>query len=389
VNGSTLLFLTSFVLLCRVAGGDVFHLRSGGTLRGTWLNRDDAWAREYEIATPEGLTLRVAAADVATRERETPAKVEYERRAPHVAHTVEAQWELAQWCAEQGLKTERIAHLQNIIALEPNHARARLALGDVQINGQWQTSAEHHAEHGYQRLAGKWRTAPDVALANEAAQREKTEREWIMKLRRWRADLQTDKAAAAREQFQQLADPLALSALERLLRDEREPRLMPLYYDVLVRMNTAASHRLLLEVTLAAASPALFWEGFERLRKVPPQVLERPLLEALRSSDGLVIDRAAYVVGKTQSARLASPLIEALVTVQRVATGQQAGQTTSSFGSDGSIGLSRGGPAVIEVPVQHPPVLEALVALTGQNFGYDQRSWRLWYDIEKDRLLAR
>ena len=46
----------------------------------------------------------------------------------------------------------------------------------------------------------------------------------------------------------------------------------------------------------------------------------------------------------------------------------------------GGIGMGMGGgPKVVAVPMQNQAVLDVLVALTGQNFGFDQRAWKTWY----------
>jgi hypothetical protein len=366
---------------------DVFVLKSGGEIQGERLNRHDAYAKEYEIRTTSGLTLRVPATEIVSREREAALLAEYERKAPRAANTIEAQWALAQWCLEHGLKKERRTHLENILQLDTNHAGARHALGYVQIRNRWQTTAEFHEQEGYQRLAGRWRVAQDVTLHAEAESREQELREWLLKLKRWRADLNSEKAAAAREQFESLSDPNALAAVQWLMRVERNTKLLPMYFDILLRMSSTAAQECLLQATLSAANRGLFLEGCERVLKLPPHLIQRPLLDALRSKENEIINRAAYLLGKTQDARVAAPLIEALVTSHRVATGENSAQTTTSFSAGGGIGMSRGGPSVVEIPVQNREVLEALVALTGQNFQYDQRAWRYWYDIEKARIF--
>jgi hypothetical protein len=42
-------------------------------------------------------------------------------------------------------------------------------------------------------------------------------------------------------------------------------------------------------------------------------------------------------------------------------------------------------PTVIRRSLQNQGVLDALVAITGQNFGYDQRAWNTWYANQKAR----
>jgi len=53
---------------------------------------------------------------------------------------------------------------------------------------------------------------------------------------------------------------------------------------------------------------------------------------------------------------------------------------STTFGSGGDSGLSMGGsgPKASKVVARNERVLEALVALTGKNFGWDEAAWKVW-----------
>ena len=59
---------------------------------------------------------------------------------------------------------------------------------------------------------------------------------------------------------------------------------------------------------------------------------------------------------------------------------------TSTFnkkgGGGGGLAMNQK-PKIIPHYVQNQGVLDALVAITGQNFGYDERAWRTWYRNQK------
>jgi hypothetical protein len=64
------------------------------------------------------------------------------------------------------------------------------------------------------------------------------------------------------------------------------------------------------------------------------------------------------------------------------------------FGSNGgtSMGMGGGGPKVVSMPVKNQAVLDALVAITGQNFGFEPKLWKNWAAAQKkpaDTLDAR
>src|SRR5262249_2444779 len=109
----------------------------------------------------------------------------------------------------------------------------------------------------------------------------------------------------------------------------------------------------------------------------------------LRNPENQQVNRAAQLLGKLGDPRVCAPLIEALVTKKKIATGDNPEQTSTSFGGNGSIGMNRGGPSIVEVPLQNRDVPEALVVRTHQNFNDDARAWRSWYDLEKGRLFSK
>ena len=51
-------------------------------------------------------------------------------------------------------------------------------------------------------------------------------------------------------------------------------------------------------------------------------------------------------------------------------------------GGGGGLGMNQK-PVTIHHTLENQGVLDALVAITGQNFGYDQRAWNTWYRNQK------
>jgi len=56
---------------------------------------------------------------------------------------------------------------------------------------------------------------------------------------------------------------------------------------------------------------------------------------------------------------------------------------SASFGSGGGGLAMGGGPKIFIKHIPNQAVLDALVALTGHNFNFDQRAWRQWYAAQK------
>ncbi len=62
---------------------------------------------------------------------------EYEKQRSKLSGTVQGHWQIATWCAQRRLAEQCRAHLNAIIKLEPDHSRARRALGFQLVEGEW------------------------------------------------------------------------------------------------------------------------------------------------------------------------------------------------------------------------------------------------------------
>jgi HEAT repeat protein len=108
-----------------------------------------------------------------------------------------------------------------------------------------------------------------------------------------------------------------------------------------------------------------------------------PYVEALKSKDNVIVNRAGEALARIGDAAAISPLIDALVTSHKYQVAPQGPGMTTSFSPDGTGGggFSVGGrPKIETVSEENPAVLQALKKLSGgQNFDYDKVAWRRWY----------
>src|SRR5262245_7463175 len=89
---------TFLVLACAGSlSADIFVLESGGQVEGEWLNCNEQPPLKYEVRRG-GVTITFPLSQVRETIRQSPAELEYARRAPVAADTVEEQWQLAEWC---------------------------------------------------------------------------------------------------------------------------------------------------------------------------------------------------------------------------------------------------------------------------------------------------
>jgi hypothetical protein len=385
---SSIAMLAALTALSGTTRGDVFLLRSGGQVEGEWTNRDQSQTAGSEVRTSTGIRIRIAVDQVEQRAPQLKGEAEYERLAPTYGSAIEDQWRLAEWCRVKGLPHRRTGHLKAILALDSNHVAARRALGYRQHGNQWLTLEEQKRSAGYELYRGRWRLMQDIEIQEEKAKRDLAQAEWLIKLKRWRAELAGDHALQAYQHFEEVRDPLAVPSVSKLLAQEPHRKVKLLYLDILQRIGDGSAVQGLLQTALNDPDHEIFLETADRLGKLPPRRIAKPLVDALRDPNNVRVNRAAYLIGKAGDKTLVAPLVEALITLHRTTVVPNGGDSTS-FSADGGVGISRGNdPQVVEVPVQNRVVLEALVELTGQNFDYDQRTWRRWYDLERGRIFA-
>jgi hypothetical protein len=119
----------------------------------------------------------------------------------------------------------------------------------------------------------------------------------------------------------------------------------------------------------------------------------------LQSKDGKnieVVKRASVALGRMKDSSAIPTLIDHLIVMQKVQVGtpKPAGNMSGTFSKDGSGGIgfgAGGGSKVVDMPVKVQPALDALVAITGQNYDFQPKVWKTWYQSQKkaDTLDAR
>lgn len=373
------------VVACKPIRGDIFVLESGGRIEGEWLNRDEQLLTKYLIRRG-GLTFSLPSAEVREAIRQSPAEIEYAKRAPAAADTVEGQWELAEWCRKNNLTHERQTHLRRVIELDPNHQQARFALGYQFQKGQWITRSDARRQEGYEYYRGKWRTPQEIELLEQGSRSELADKEWLGRLKRWRNEL--DDPAKSRLAYKSLAeidDPAAVRPIGEFFARERRRDVKALYAEILARMKTPGAIRILVDRALSDLDDEVFYDCLGKIAGLDVPHLGDRFVASLKDNDNRRINRAAAALARLQDKSAISPLIDALETTHTrvINLGPGADATTTAFSNVGTMMKKGEGPEVQIVHVKNQPVLDALTKLTGTDFGWDQKAWRYWYAQEK------
>jgi hypothetical protein len=260
-----------------------------------------------------------------------------------------------------------------------------------------------------------------LELIERNTQQTEAERSWFKKVHVWHGWLvgkNPERAGEAYHELDTINDSHAVPALVHSFRDEPNEPARVLFVKLLTRLGGSKAFEALVNQSLLDASATVRRMALD---SIPPQSYSEviPLyLKALRHDLNQVVLRAAAALQEIGDAQTIPPLIDALVTTHRYRV-----QVRTPSGQ--SIGFTPGGqmltpgsqavlPAEIEaglltgqypngviyqdatppppgrvrtVTIQHnhqnAEVLGALKRLSGEDFGYDKRTWKLWWASQK------
>jgi hypothetical protein len=378
-------------LWCPVTDAEVFMLKDGGQITGTLLNPQELPRQKYLIQMDTGrITLEKSQVEKVVNP--SAAEREYEQIAPTFPDTVDGQWKLADWCQEHKLTAQRRTHLERIVELEPDHARARALLGYSKIEGKWMTQKEYQESRGLVRYDSKWITPQEAEIRKKTEKNSLAQKEWIMKIRRWQDKLGTDHDEAAQQNFLAITDPLAVYGLGKALQNDTRLKPRQLYIKVLAKIDTPEAIDTLTYAAVDCEVEEVRLTCLDYLKTKDNPKATKYFVAALRSPNNLAVNRAAAALRVMNDPTTIRPLIDALVTTHRqlVSPESNPGSMSAAFNKNGGAGLSVGGsPKVMKQEVRNPAVLDALLSLTkGVNFDYDVLAWQRWYAGHKPAEAA-
>jgi hypothetical protein len=384
------ILLSSFVALAAATSvrADLVELKNGGRLFGDIANASDKSAKNYDIVTDGGGKMSIPRSQVARILSQTPLQDEYHRQARTLANTVEAHWQLALWCKEQKLGGEYRDELNAILKIDPNFEPARLALGHHKLSGGWQSREEVMASRGLVLHEGKYTTSHHLELEKEAQAVKQTDADWNNQLDRWRRWLtgrRKDRSDEALREIRGIKDAAAAPAIVKLLAEEKNPSVKRLMMDVAASLDTPLVLEVLVNISLSDPDEDMRLAALDHLIATGRPGIMRPYVQALRSNDNAIVNRAALALGEIGNRDAIGPLINALVTKHKIQTSNASSdQHAYTFTPNGgtAMNMGGGGPKFETRSIENPAVLAALSKLAGTNFGFNQDTWRGWLTSE-------
>jgi hypothetical protein len=376
----------------RWARGELFILQSGGKVSGEIVPQDPPDKDNLTIKTDSGATITLARSQIKQTLRQRPEEIEYEKLRVRAADTVQGQWELAEWCRENHLLAQREKHLKRVIELDPDHQQARLALGYERHGDTWTTQEELMTKQGYRRYKGRWRLPQEIEIMEKERQKELAQKEWIQKIVTWRNWLGSGRDQQARDNLMAIKDDAAVKGLAEALKNDSRDEARRVFIDALAHIGTTPALMTLTAWTMQENVQDLCLACLEYLRKAKCHDAVVFFVGKLRSKDNTVVNKAGMALGAMGDRTAVGPLIDSLITTHKfkVVTGNP-GQTSAGFGTGpgGSSmggGLSvGGGPKIVSQQLSNEAVHDALVLLTGVDFGLDVAQWKAWYTVQHQR----
>ncbi|HEY1599838.1 MAG TPA: HEAT repeat domain-containing protein [Pirellulales bacterium] len=367
---------------------DTFLLTNGGQVEGATQNTTETPRTRYVIKTSTGeVTLRRD--QVKEVHRTKPSELHYIKLRPQYPDTVEGQLDLATFCRNQQLTEQATRHLERVIELDPENAKARQALGYAKIDGEWKTREERFQDKGYIKdKSGKYRMPQQVEEIERKRAFDKAVKTWTKDIKRWREWLGTNRTEEAMLQLQKIAAPEAVEPLGKLMQKEQDVAVRRIYIDALARIGTPEAWRALTIFALDDSDDDLRQTCLDYLEKQTNTGAVAFFIKRMKSknADNQMVNRAGFALGRMRDASSIRPLIDSVVTTHVIDLPTSGNNMNPSFGNGpggGSFSFGGGGPKQVERQFQNLAVHDALSSLTGQDFGYDQQSWLRWLATQR------
>ncbi|TET35176.1 MAG: hypothetical protein E3J72_11790 [Planctomycetota bacterium] len=159
-----------------IARADELHLENGGIVVGKIIKetRD-----KVTIKTPFGDQEFYREEIIKIVRKKTPQD-EYEEKKKSLKETADAHYRLGKWCSGNKLTAKATLHYKKAIGLDPDHEKARKALGHVKHDGKWMTEYEANRAKGLVKYKGEWVKKEELEKLKAAA-RKKVEKTKIKK----------------------------------------------------------------------------------------------------------------------------------------------------------------------------------------------------------------
>ncbi len=369
--------------------GDIFRYRDGRIIAGTVKSQEtetinQAPVKVWAVEVQQGVYVRVLESELALNgyiPLSEPRK-QYALNVGGVEQTVATHAALAGECMKLGLSDLAQAHFLRILDLAPQNSPARAATGyTLDANRRWVKKGVVMGENRGKVLhKGRWKF-PEIIAIEQAREEAKAKVLAASRdLSRWHSVALTGNGPRVQEAMQnisQVNDPLTAGTIMDFLSDKRHAlpvELRMLYIEVLSRFELPTVAQFLARTSMSDASEVVRNRCLSALSNYGREAAIPIYLGYLKSKDNSQINSAAFGLRQLQAEGIFFPLLGALTSKhlqQSGGAGINASPTSGSF--------TAGSNKPVQLEIQNQEVLNALIAMTGQNNGFNRSAWIAWY----------
>jgi hypothetical protein len=378
-----LLWASLIGLVASHADADTLEISGGGHMTGQIQRRADSVIvrvdDEIQVAIPASRVRRVVASS---------ELAEYRKLAAETGNDAERHYQLALWC----VRDERLSgdiqqykryHLQRAIDLDPDHAKARGALGYTRQSGRWIRTSDLMTERGMIPRSGGWELPEAAAIEDYEQAVDVDAKKWNREVRRLvsMALRGSAKAGEAIQALSEIRDPLAASAIAQQLQESRadatqNQSMRLLWVKLLGQFRNSTSVEALVRAGLEESDATIREAALNELVEYGSGSAVATYLQYLTGNDNRKVRRAAGALTWFPEEELALTYIDALVTSHKTELAPGPGMQVG-FG-DGGGGMQMGGKKQVRVEELENPEALILVksVIPDVDFGYDEQAWR-------------
>lgn len=424
-----------------LAQADRIVLRGGGSVKGKVIPGDSSQKGLVVVLGERGRTpLTFKKDQVVQIIPEKGPLDEYLERKNRLQPTAAAEYELGVWCEKQKLLDLANIHFEQAVKYDDAHAEAHQKLGHVQYGAKWLTVDQVREAQGLVKHKGKWISKEEKERLDESATLSAEQSGWSRRLKTLRNAVVNGPEPRAREAEAQLLaikEKVAVKPVLRTLGTDPNPEIRALAAQILSGIpgreaSSALVNRMLNEPDETVRQPTM-----NALAKREDPVVVSELTNALTSKNTYVINRAAWALGNLGAKASVPKLVPALVTVEYETVlvqptvnpnggvgggtgfpGTQFGMMNGYGPSVPVVGAPAVGPGVVafgassvpfstyigqtpiagnaatDIPGRGPvpkmvasprkntEVLQALIKLTGKDFGYEVATWKRYVETQ-------
>jgi HEAT repeat protein len=263
---------------------------------------------------------------------------------------------------------------------------------------------------GYVKYKGTYKLPQEVELLERTNTQNEQEKGWFKRvyvLHNWLHGSYDAKREEALRELEKIEDADAVPALARSFRNDPSENYRLIYVKLLGRLNSLKATEALAWQSLQDDSANVRQEALQGVGNGDRAAAMGYYVRALRDKSNSVVLRSAIALGEYGDAHVIPNLIDALVTEHtHIVTVPEVVAGGLSFNVDGTVGghgqhLPPQVEAMLRNPYNNPntsvrmrqiavkqlhennEVLVALKKLSGEDFGYDEKTWRLWWNQHK------